>query len=103
MASKTFEQWRDQQGFPVTSTQEPMFRQCWNDAQAAKHVPSVSQRVPPRAIVALDLMPWALVEAQLQIDGGMWPSQNQGVLQVASILAFAAARIFLAEAESYNV
>ena len=29
----TFEQWRDKKGFPVTSTQEPLWRECWNTAQ----------------------------------------------------------------------
>jgi hypothetical protein len=30
----TFEEWRDKKGFPVTSTQQPLFRECWQAAQA---------------------------------------------------------------------
>jgi hypothetical protein len=32
----TFEEWRDSIGFPVTSTQEPLWRKCWEDAQDNK-------------------------------------------------------------------
>lgn len=32
---KTFEEWRDYQGFPVTSTQEPLWRECWEVATLA--------------------------------------------------------------------
>ncbi len=31
--TQTFEQWRDAQGFPVNSTQEPLWRECWDAAQ----------------------------------------------------------------------
>jgi agmatine/peptidylarginine deiminase len=29
----TFEEWRDKQGFPVNSTQERLWRECWETAQ----------------------------------------------------------------------
>jgi hypothetical protein len=29
----TFEQWRDKTGFPVNTTQEPLWRECWRTAQ----------------------------------------------------------------------
>ena len=29
----TFDEWKKKQGFPVTSTQEPLWRECWETAQ----------------------------------------------------------------------
>jgi len=29
----TFEDWKKKKGFPVTSTQEPLWRECWETAQ----------------------------------------------------------------------
>ncbi len=28
----TFDEWKEKQGFPVTSTQEPLWRACWMTA-----------------------------------------------------------------------
>ncbi|MGA0610051.1 hypothetical protein ACO2TI_07385 [Caldimonas sp. KR1-144] len=30
----TFDQWAEKQGFPVTSTQRPLWKKCWETAQA---------------------------------------------------------------------
>jgi len=29
----TFDEWAEKQGFPVTSTQRPLWEKCWNVAQ----------------------------------------------------------------------
>lgn len=45
----TFEEWRDKQGFPVNSTQEPLWRESWQAAQRAllnfDRAPETSRRI----------------------------------------------------------
>lgn len=45
MSKMTFEQFRDSEGFPLTSTQEPLWRKCWNAAHAAGSGDAIGQQM----------------------------------------------------------
>ena len=49
----TFEEWRDKKGFPITSTQQPLWRECWEAAQIALRSERDAARAALLELVAL--------------------------------------------------
>lgn len=57
--TQTFEEFRDKNGFPRNSSQEPLWRECWEAGQAAKQLPAITPELMHEmwAHTPLDLAP----------------------------------------------